>query len=101
MDKQFRCDAAYRAAAQRLAEQSRRGECYGNAQAENRKSRLKTEVLELCEWPMFAALADAQTSAAGYSDYYSYARLHAGIGYQISYHAHQQLLQFSVLNYPA
>jgi len=51
--------------------QSRRGDCYDNAlpgttQAESLWSRLKTEVLELREWPVFADLADAQASIADY-----------------------------------
>ena len=53
---------------------SRRGECYDNAlpgttQAESLWSRLKTEVLELRDWPVFADLADAQSSVADYFDY--------------------------------
>ncbi|MBC8082017.1 MAG: IS3 family transposase, partial [Hymenobacter sp.] len=48
--------------------QSRRGECYDNAQAESLWSRLKTEVLELREWPVVANLADAQISIADYFD---------------------------------
>ena len=39
--------------------QCRRGECYDNVQAETIWSRLKTEVLELREWPVFTALSDA------------------------------------------
>ena len=42
--------------------QSRRGDCYDNAQAESRWSRLKTEVLEVRERPLFADLTDAQRS---------------------------------------
>ena len=48
---------------------SRRGECYDNAQAGSLWSRLKTEVLELRDWPVFADLADAQSSVADYFDY--------------------------------
>ena len=81
--------------------QSRRGECYDNAQAESLWSRLKTEVLELREWPVFADLADAQTSVADYFDYYNHGRLHSSIDYQASYHAHQQLLPTTTLNCPA
>ena len=81
--------------------QSRRGDCYDNAQAESRWSRLKTEVLELRERPVFADLADAQTSVADYFDYYNHERLHSSIDYQTPYHTHQQLLQFSALNCPA
>ncbi len=81
--------------------QSRRGDCYDNAQAESLWSRLKTEVLELREWPVFADLADAQQSVAAYFDYYNHNRLHSSIGYQIPYHAHQQLLQTTALNCPA
>jgi putative transposase len=57
----------HRHGAERL--QSRRGECCGNAQAESCWSRLKTDVLELCEWPVFADLADAQVSVADYFDH--------------------------------
>ena len=51
--------------------QSRRGECYdntlpGTTQAESLWSRLKTEVLELREWPVFVDLVDAQASIADY-----------------------------------
>ena len=46
----------------------------------------------------FAALADAQASIADYFDYYNHDYLHSGIGYQTSYHAHQQLLQTTALN---
>ena len=81
--------------------QSRRGECYDNAQAESLWSRLKTEVLELREWPVFADLADAQVSVANYFDYYNHDRLHSSISYQRPYHAHQQLLQTTALNCPA
>ena len=67
--------------------QSRRGDCYDNAlpgttQAESLWSRLKTEELERCEWPVFADLADAQASVADYFDYYNHDRLHSSIGYQ-------------------
>ena len=63
---------------------TRLGECYDNAlpgmtQAESLWSRLKTEVLELREWPVFADLADAQTSIADYFDYYNHDRLHFSI----------------------
>ena len=81
--------------------QSGRGECYDNAQAESLWSRLKTEVLELREWPVFTDLADAQTSIADYFDYYNHDRLHSSIGYQTPYRAYQQLLQTTVLNCPA
>jgi len=84
-----------------LRSQSRRGDCYDNAQAESLWSRLKTEVLELREWPVFVDLADAQASVAEYFDYYNHDRLHSSIGYQIPYHAHQQLLQTTALNCPA
>ena len=57
--------------AQAQLSHSRRGECYDNAlpgttQAESPWSRLKTEVLELREWPVFADLADAKASIADY-----------------------------------
>ncbi|MCR5890314.1 IS3 family transposase [Hymenobacter sp. J193] len=81
--------------------QSRRGDCYDNAQAESLWSRLKTEVLEVRERPVFADLADAQASVADYFDYYNHERLHSSIDYQTPYHAHQQLLQLSALNCPA
>ena len=44
---------------QALRSHSRRGGCYGNAQAESRWSRFKTKELERGEWPVFADLADA------------------------------------------
>jgi putative transposase len=84
-----------------LRSQSRRGDCYDNAQAESLWSRLKTEVLEVRERPVFTDLADAQRSVADYFDYYNHERLHSAIDYQIPYHTHQQLLQLSALNCPA
>ena len=72
-----------------MRSQSRRGECYDNAQAESLWSRLKTEVLKRREWPVFADLADAQASIADYFDYYNHDRLHSSIGYQTSYCTHQ------------
>lgn len=98
------CGNAYRKLLhdhQALRSQSRRGDCYDNAQAESLWSRLKTEVLELRERPVFADLADAQTSVADYFDYYNHERLHSSIGYQIPYHTHQQLLHLNALNCPA
>jgi transposase InsO family protein len=95
------CGNAYRALLRQheaVRSQSRRGDCYDNAQAESLWSRLKTEVLELREWPVFADLADAQASVADYFDYYNHDRLHSSIGYQIPYHAHHQLLQTTALN---
>jgi len=84
-----------------LRSQSRRGDCYDNAQAESLWSRFKTEELERREWPVFADLADAQASAATYFDYYNHHRLHSSIGYQIPHIAHQQSLQTTALNCPA
>ena len=98
------CGNAYRALLRQqgaLRSQSRRGDCYDNAQAESLWSRLKTEVLELREWPVFADLTDAQASVADYFDYYNHERLHSTIGYQTPYHTHQQLLQTTTLNCPA
>ena len=71
---------------------SRRGECYDNAQAESLWSRLKTEVLELRDWPVFADLADAQSSVADYFDYYNHKRRYSSIGYLKPYLFHQQQL---------
>ena len=68
--------------------QSHRGDCYDNTQAENRWSRLKTEVLELRERPVFTDLIDAQASVANYFDYYNHERLPFSIGYQMPYHTH-------------
>ncbi len=68
---------------------SRRGECYDNAQAESRWSRLKTELLELRDWLVFLDLADAQTSVAEYFDYKS---RHSSIGCLKPYLFHQQQL---------
>ncbi|HEX8427535.1 IS3 family transposase [Hymenobacter sp.] len=84
-----------------LRSQSRRGECYDNAQAESLWFRLKTQVLELREWPVFADLADAQASVADYFNYYNHDRLHSSIDYQTPYHTHQQLLTNTALNCPA
>lgn len=84
-----------------LRSQSRRGDCYDNAQAESLWSRFKTEELERREWPVFADLADAQASAATYFDYYNHHRLPSSIGYQIPHIAHQQSLQTTALNCPA
>ena len=98
------CGKAYRKLLhdhQALRSQSRRGDCYDNAQAESLWSRLKTEVLELRERPVFADLADAQASVADYFDYYNHERLHSSIDYQTPYHTHQQLLQLNALNCPA
>lgn len=81
--------------------QSRRGDCYDNAQAERLGSRLKTEVLELRERPVFADLADAQASVAEYFDYCNHERLHASIDYIMHYHNHQQLIKFNALDCPA
>lgn len=95
---------AYRALLRRhgyLRSQSRRAECYDNAQAESRWSRLKTEVLELREWPVFADLADAQASVTEYFNYYNHERLHSSIGYQYPYPFHQQTLTNNALNCPA
>ncbi len=98
------CGNAYRKLLydhQAVRSQSRRGDCYDNAQAESLWSRLKTEVLEIRERPVFADLADAQVSVANYFDYYNHERLHSSIGYQLPYHTHQQLLQLNALNCPA
>ena len=71
---------------------SRRGDCYDNAQAESLWARLKTELLELRDWPVFTDLADAQTSVADYFDYYNHKRRHSSIDYLKPYYFHQQLL---------
>jgi len=86
---------------QALRSQSRRGDCYDNAQAESLWSRLKTEVLEVRERPVFADLAEAQHSIADYFDYYNHERLHSSIDYRTPYHTHQQLIPFNALNCPA
>jgi len=84
-----------------LRSQSRRGDCHDNAQTESLWARLKTEVFELRERPVFADLADAQASVADYLDYYNHERLHSSIDYQAPYHTHQQPLQLNALNCPA
>ena len=81
-----------------LRSQSRRGECYDNAQDKSLWSRRKTEALELREWPVFADLADAQVRVAEYFDYYNHDRLHSSISYKTPYHAHQQLPQTTPLS---
>ena len=58
-------------------------------QAESRWSRLKTEVLELHEWPIFTNLADTQANVTDYFDCYNHERLHASISYQNPYYTHQ------------
>ncbi|WP_143069871.1 integrase core domain-containing protein [Hymenobacter actinosclerus] len=98
------CANAYRALLAwhgAVRSQSRQGECYNNSQAGSLWSRLKTEVLELRQWPVLADLADAQTSVADCFDYYNHERLHSAIDYQTRYHAHQQLLPTTALNCPA
>ena len=94
-DKRRKYDAAFRAEALRLAEQSR------STQAESLWSRLRTEVLEGREWPVFVDLADAQASVADYFNYYNHERLHSSIDYQTLYSTYQQLLQTTALNCPA
>ena len=64
-------------------------------------SRLKTEVFELRERPVFTGLVNAQLSVADYFVYYNHERMHSSVGYQTPYHAHQQLLQTTGLNCPA
>ncbi len=89
------CGRAYRALLVRhhaLRSHSRRGDCYDNAQAESLWSRLKTEELDRRAWPVFADLADAQTSVATYFDYYNHRRRHSAIGYLTPQSFHQQLL---------
>ena len=68
--------------------QSRRGDCYDNAQAESLWPRLKTEELEARDWPVLADLADAQVSVAAYFDYYNHDRRHSSIGYLKPYCFH-------------
>ncbi|TDN39957.1 hypothetical protein E4631_05660 [Hymenobacter sp. UV11] len=63
------CGNAYRALLHQhraLRSQSRRGDCYDNAQAESLWSRFKTEELERWEWPVFADLADARLTLGPY-----------------------------------
>ena len=69
-----------------------RGECYNNAKAESRWSRLKTEELEARDWPVFADLADADASVADYFDYYHHDRHHSSVDYLKPYQFHQQYL---------
>lgn len=83
------CGKAYRKLLhdrQALRSQSRRGDCYDNTQAGSLWSRLKTEMLELRERPVFADLADAQHSVADYFDYYKHERSHSSIDYQTPYY---------------
>ena len=98
------CGNAYRALLHQhgaVRSQSRRGDCYDNAQAESLWSRFKTEELERWKGAVFTDLADAQASAASYFDYYNHQRLHSSIGYQFPYNVHQQSLQTTTLNCPA
>ena len=97
------CARAYRALLHEHARawsQSRRGECYDNAQAESLWSRLKTEELEARDWPVFADLAEAQQSVAAYVEYYNHERMPSAIAYQTPQQAHQQLLSTTTLNCP-
>ena len=71
---------------------SRAGERYDNAQAKSLWSRLKTELLELRDWPVFTDLADAQANVADYFNYYNHERRHFSIGYSKFYLFHQQQL---------
>ena len=84
-----------------LRSQSRHGDYNDNTQADSRWYRLKTEVFELREWPVFTNLADAQASVADYFDYYNHERMYCSIGYQTRCFTHQQFLQTTALNYPA
>ena len=98
------CGNAYRALLHQhgaVRSQSRRGDCYDNAQAESLWSRFKTEELERREWAVFADLADMQASAISYFDYYNHQRLHFIIGYHLPYIAHKQSLKTTALNCPA
>jgi putative transposase len=54
-------------------------DCYAQAPAESRWSRLKTAVLAGGERPVLADLADAQASVANYVDYCNHERLPARI----------------------
>ena len=67
----------------------------------SRWSRLKTKVLELREWYVFAVLADAQVRFADNFDCYNHDRLHSSIDYQTLYLTHQQFFQAIALNCPA
>ena len=49
-------------------------------------------MLELRDWPVFADLADAQSSVADYFDYYTHTRRYSSIGYLKPYLFHQQQL---------
>ena len=60
----------------------------GGHVAESLWSRLKTEVLDPREWPVFADLSDARACITAYFDYYYHERLPSGIGYQTPYHTH-------------
>ncbi|NVO33061.1 integrase core domain-containing protein [Hymenobacter lapidiphilus] len=53
---------------------------------------MKTELLELREWPVFTDLADTQASVAEYFYYYNHKRRHSSIGYLKPYLFHQQQL---------
>ena len=97
------CGNAYRALlAERscLRSQSRRAECLDNAQAESPWSRLKTEELEVREWPVFRDLADAQQNVATYFDYYNHERRHSALAYQTPQTFQPQYLRTYVLSLP-
>lgn len=98
------CGNAYRALLTQHGcrrSQSRRAECYDNAQAESLWSRLKTEELEAREWPVFRDLADAQQSVATYFDYYNHERRHSALAYQTPQAFYLQQLINTPLTCPA
>ena len=106
-DKRRTYDAAFRAEAWRLAEQSRSTLAAARAlnidpkrihQWQKAAQTLVAASLgaaldpamaaELREWPVFADLADAQASVVDYFDYYNHDRPHYSIGYQTPYLTH-------------
>ena len=73
-----------------MASMSRRGNCYDNAHAESRWSRVKTEVL--LDRSAFSCVAEAQAELAVYFDYYNHQRRHSALGYECPYIFEQQFL---------
>ena len=73
-----------------LRSQSRRGDCYDNAQAEATWSTLKTELLP--QGGAFANLEEARLEVAHYLDtYFNLDRRHSALGYRSPHQFEQNL----------
>jgi len=76
---------------------SRRGNCYGNAYAKPFCSRLKTELLDVCNFP---ELDEVKPEIGHHIFYYNAEQRHASFGYLASSHFETHLQTASQL-YPA